>query len=92
MGIVVRVSMGTFRYDTQKGGHPVILDKAKLKAAPQDDGASEFKWTPEMGRKVDSHYEVPSYWTQSLAPLTSFNEFDARQPDLVAGPGRRLAQ
>ena len=50
------------KYDTQKGGYLVNLDKAKLEAAPQYDGGSQFKWTPEYGRKVDSYYEAPSFW------------------------------
>jgi hypothetical protein len=49
------------KYDTQKGGYLVNLDKAKLEAAPQYDG-SQFKWTPEYGRKVDSYYQAPSFW------------------------------
>jgi sporulation protein YlmC with PRC-barrel domain len=52
----------TLKYDTQKGGYLVNLNKAKLEAAPQYDGGSQFKWTPEYGRKVDGYYEAPSYW------------------------------
>ena len=51
------------RYDTLKGGYIVNLGKATLEAAPQYDGASEFKWTPEYGRKVDAYYAAPTYWS-----------------------------
>jgi hypothetical protein len=51
----------TLKYDTQKGGYVVNLDK-KLEGAPSYDRGSEFKWTPDYGRKVDSYYKAPSYW------------------------------
>jgi len=52
----------TLKYDTQKGGYVVNLDKKQLEGAPNYDRDSEFKWTPEYGRKVDSYYNVPSSW------------------------------
>jgi sporulation protein YlmC with PRC-barrel domain len=52
----------TLKYDTKQGGYLVNLDKAKLEAAPQYDGGSQFNWTPEYGRKVDSYYDAPSFW------------------------------
>ena len=52
----------TLKYDTQKGGYVVNLDKKQLEGAPSYDRDSEFKWTPEYGRKVDSYYNVPSFW------------------------------
>ena len=52
----------TLKYDTQKGGYVVNLDKKQLEGAPNYDRDSEFKWTPEYGRKVDSYYKVPSLW------------------------------
>ena len=52
----------TLKYDTQKGGYVVNLDKKQLEGAPSYDRDSEFKWTPEYGRKVDSYYKVPSFW------------------------------
>jgi len=53
----------TLKYDTQKGGYVVNLDKKQLEGAPNYDRDSEFKWTPDYGRKVDSYYQVPSLWT-----------------------------
>ena len=53
----------TLKYDTQKGGYVVNLDKKQLEGAPNYDRDSEFKWTPDYGRKVDSYYNVPSLWT-----------------------------
>ena len=41
----------------------VNLDKKQLEGAPNYDRNSEFKWTPEYGRKVDTYYKAPSYWT-----------------------------
>ena len=52
----------TLKYDTQKGGYVVNLDKKQLEGAPSYDRDSEFKWTPDYGRKVDSYYNVPSFW------------------------------
>jgi hypothetical protein len=53
----------TLKYDTQKGGYVVNLDKKQLEGAPNYDRDSEFKWTPDYGRKVDSYYKAPSNWT-----------------------------
>jgi hypothetical protein len=53
----------TLKYDAQKGGYVVNLDKKQLEGAPNYDRNSEFKWTPEYGRKVDTYYKAPSYWT-----------------------------
>ena len=50
------------KYDTQKGGYLVNLDKKKLTDAPNYDRGSQFNWTPEYGRKVDSYYDTPSYY------------------------------
>jgi hypothetical protein len=52
----------TLKYDTQKGGYVVNLDKKQLEGAPNYDRDAEFKWTPDYGRKVDSYYKVPSLW------------------------------
>ena len=52
----------TLKYDTQKGGYVVNLDKKQLEGAPNYDRDSEFKWTPDYGRKVDSYYNAPSLW------------------------------
>ena len=40
---------GRLKYDEKKGGYVI-------------DIGSNFKWTPEYGRKVDSYYKAPSYW------------------------------
>ena len=50
------------KYDTQKGGYVVNLDRKLLQGAPNYDRNSEFKWTPDYGRKVDNYYNTPSYW------------------------------
>jgi len=52
----------TLKYDTQKGGYVVNLDKKQLEGAPSYARGSEFEWTPDYGRKVDSFYKVPSAW------------------------------
>jgi len=52
----------TLKYDDQKGGYVVNMDKQLLQDAPNYDSHSEFKWTPDYGRKVDSYYKTPSYW------------------------------
>jgi PRC-barrel domain len=53
----------TLKYDAQKGGYVVNLDKKKLEGAPNYGRSSGFEWTPDYGRKVDNYYSVPSYWT-----------------------------
>ena len=51
------------KYDDQKGGYAVNLDKKRLEAAPTYDGGSkEFTWTSAYGRTVDSYYKAPNYW------------------------------
>jgi hypothetical protein len=52
----------TLKYDDQKGGYVVNLDKKLLQGAPTYDSGSEFKWTSDYGRTVDSYYKAPSYW------------------------------
>ena len=47
---------------TSQDGYVVDLDKQKLEGAPTYDQDGDFNWTPEYGRKVDSFYNVPSYW------------------------------
>ncbi len=50
------------RYDTQKGGYVVNVDKKQLEGAPSYDRGADFQWTPEYGRRVDTYYKAPSYW------------------------------
>ncbi len=50
------------KYDEQKGGYVVNLDKKVLEGAPYYDSDRDFAWTPDYGRKVDSYYGTPSYW------------------------------
>jgi hypothetical protein len=52
----------TLKYDQTKGGYVVNLDKKVLEDAPNYDRDSEFLWTPDYGRKVDSYYKTPSHW------------------------------
>ena len=50
----------TLKYDAQKGGYVVNLDKKLLEGAPYYDRGSAFEWTPDYGRKVDSYYNADS--------------------------------
>jgi sporulation protein YlmC with PRC-barrel domain len=52
----------TLKYDETKGGYVINMDKKLLQDSPNYDVGSDFKWTPEYGRKVDSYYKAPSYW------------------------------
>jgi uncharacterized protein YrrD len=52
----------TLKYDAQKGGYVVNLDKQILEGAPYYDRGSEFTWTRDYGREVDSYYKTTSYW------------------------------
>ena len=52
----------TLNYDMQRGGYVVDLDKRLLEGALNYDRRSEFEWTPDYGRKVDSYYKAPSSW------------------------------
>jgi PRC-barrel domain len=52
----------TLKYDAQKGGYVVNLDKEVLEGAPSYARDSEFAWTRDCGREVDSYYNTPSYW------------------------------
>ena len=52
----------TLKYDARKGGYVVNLDKKQLEGAPNYDGSAAFEWTSDYGRKVDSYYNVPTYW------------------------------
>ena len=53
---------GTLKYDEKKSGYVINMDKKQLQDSPNYDIGSNFKWTPEYGRKVDSYYKAPSYW------------------------------
>ena len=57
----------TLKYDAQKGGYVVNLDKKVLEDAPYYDSGSEFAWTPDYGRKVDSYYGTPGCNRESPA-------------------------
>jgi sporulation protein YlmC with PRC-barrel domain len=53
----------TLKYDTVKEGYLINMDKKQLQDAPNYDTNSAFQWTPEYGRRVDSYYKTPTYWT-----------------------------
>jgi hypothetical protein len=53
---------GTLKFDEKKGGYVINMDKKQLQDSPNYDIGSDFKWTREYGRKVDSYYKAPSYW------------------------------
>ena len=52
----------TLKYEAEKGGYVVNLDKKILEDAPNYDRGSKFEWTPAYGRTVDSYYKTPNYW------------------------------
>lgn len=53
----------TLKYDQQKRGYVVNLDKKLLEGAPYyDEDDTDFEWTPDYGRRVDKYYGAPSYW------------------------------
>lgn len=52
----------TLKYDLEKDGYVVDLDKQKLEGAPTYDRDSDFDWSRDYSRKVDSYYNVPAYW------------------------------
>ena len=52
----------SLKYDKQKEGYVVNLDKRTLEGAPSYDSDDDFSWTPDYGRKVDKYYGVPTYW------------------------------
>jgi hypothetical protein len=52
----------TLKYDQQKGGYVVNLDKKMLEKAPTYDRTGDFVWTPDYGREVDKYYGAPSSW------------------------------
>lgn len=53
----------TLKYDETKSGYVVNLDKKLLQDAPNYDRNAKFEWTPDYGRKVDSYYKTPTYWS-----------------------------
>jgi hypothetical protein len=53
----------TLKYDETKSGYVVNLDKKLLQDAPNYDRNARFEWTPDYGRKVDSYYKMPTYWS-----------------------------
>jgi sporulation protein YlmC with PRC-barrel domain len=52
----------TLKYNAQMGGYVINLDKKQLESAPSYDRDSDFEWTSDYGREVDSYYKAPSYW------------------------------
>ena len=52
----------TLKYDAQKAGYVVNLNKKQLEGAPNYDRDAAFNWTPDYGRKVDKYYDAPTYW------------------------------
>lgn len=56
------IPWSTLKYDPQKGGYVVNLNKEMLEGAPYYDRDSSFQWTPDYGRRVDDYYKTPSLW------------------------------
>ena len=52
----------TLRYDPDKGGYVVDVDRKALENAPSYDMDEDFLWTPEYGRRVDKYYNAPTHW------------------------------
>jgi len=52
----------TLKYDTNKSGYIVNIDKERLKSGPSYQTGSDFKWTSDYGRRVDTYYDTPSMW------------------------------
>ncbi len=52
----------SLKYDTQKEGYVVNLDKRMLEGAPSYARNGDFRWTPDYGRQVDKYYGAPTYW------------------------------
>lgn len=52
----------TLAYDENKDGYVANLDRKMLEDAPSYDMNEDYLWTPEYGRRVDKHYNAPTYW------------------------------
>lgn len=50
------------RYDTDRGGYVVNLDRQALHDAPWHHEREAFAWTPDYGRTIDKYYGVTSSW------------------------------
>jgi sporulation protein YlmC with PRC-barrel domain len=46
----------TLKYDPEKGGYLVNLDKKRLEGAPNYARSGAFQWTPDYGRRVDTYW------------------------------------
>lgn len=57
----------TLKFDSERNGYVVDVDKAKLENAPTYETGSDFEWTPDYGRKVDDYYATPSFWRRESA-------------------------
>jgi hypothetical protein len=55
MGEELSAAVGDLKYNAQKGGYLVDLNKKRLEGAPNSDRRSEFQWTPDQGRRVDTY-------------------------------------
>ena len=49
-------------YNDKLGGYEVNITEAELKAAPHFDPGKEYSWDTVQGKKIYSHYGVPTYW------------------------------
>ena len=49
------------KYDTNRGGYVVPLDKVKLEAAPRYDDAKVPEYTSEYSREVNGYYGVDAW-------------------------------
>jgi len=53
---------GILKYDGEKDGYVINLDKKKLQDSPDYEGGDNFVWTREYGEKVDHYYDFPRTW------------------------------
>jgi PRC-barrel domain len=52
----------TLKYDLDRNGYVIDLDKDRLAAAPSHARDEALSWTPEYGRSVDTYYGAPGNW------------------------------
>lgn len=51
----------SLKYDPQKAGYVVDLDKVKLNGAPSFANNAPFEWTRAYGHAIDGFYKTPTH-------------------------------
>jgi len=54
------------KYDTDKGGYVVNLDKEQLEGAPAYDADVEPNWSRNYDDEIYSHYGARPYWLSAI--------------------------